>query len=171
MLKPCGIRPPWRAHDSRNSLRLGIAPARPPESTCRPFPFQSVAEIDEECPSEPDYRLRSLLATDISLPCRSSPGPPFVVLRSFRSIATPRCVYVCNQVSTHARVCVYIRRRDSIGDRWLPVEERKERGIVGDGNFLGPRRTISREIAPLRSRITRIDVGESRGSVIIVYCK
>lgn len=24
VLGPCGIRPPWRAHDSRNSLRLGI---------------------------------------------------------------------------------------------------------------------------------------------------
>jgi hypothetical protein len=34
--RPCGIRPPLRAHDSRKSLRLGIAPPGPAESTCRP---------------------------------------------------------------------------------------------------------------------------------------
>ena len=37
VLRPCGIRPPLRAHDSRKSLRLGIAPPRPLESTCRPL--------------------------------------------------------------------------------------------------------------------------------------
>lgn len=75
VLKPCGIRPPWWTHDSRKSLRLGIAPARPTKSTCRPFLLVSVAEIDEECPSERDYRLRPLLATDISLPAMSGVRP------------------------------------------------------------------------------------------------
>lgn len=39
------------------------------KSNCRPFLLESLVRIDEECPLERDYRLRSLLATDISLPC------------------------------------------------------------------------------------------------------
>jgi len=46
--RPCGIRPPLRAHDSRKSLRLGIAPPGPAESTCRPPLRVGAREIDEE---------------------------------------------------------------------------------------------------------------------------
>lgn len=70
VLKPCGIRPPWRAHDSRKSLRSGIAAARPTESTCRPFLLGGL-EIDEECPLERDYGLWPLLANDVSFPLRT----------------------------------------------------------------------------------------------------
>lgn len=44
VLRPCGIRPPLRAHDSRKSLRLGIVHRSQPVDRCS----ESAVEIDEE---------------------------------------------------------------------------------------------------------------------------
>lgn len=66
VLRPCGIRPPLRAHDSRKSLRLGIAPPRPPESTCRPL-LRVGGRNWWRTRLERDYRLRPLLGANILL--------------------------------------------------------------------------------------------------------
>lgn len=66
VLRPCGIRPPLRAYDSRKSLRLGIAPPRSPESTCRPL-LRVGGRNWWRTRLERDYRLRPLLGANILL--------------------------------------------------------------------------------------------------------
>lgn len=105
VLKPCGIRPPLRAYDSRKSLRLGIAPPRPAESTCRPL-LQVGGRNWWRTRLERDYRLRPLLGANILLSPTGYRCLRFAVGRAFEFVE-----YACG--FTLRLICSIILRRTS----------------------------------------------------------
>jgi len=120
VLRPCGIRPLLWAHDSRKSLRLGIAPPRPPESTCRPL-LRVGGRNWWRTRLERDYRLRPLLGANILLSLTGYIG--VCVLRSAKRSG----LWSTRGGFTLRLICSIILRRTSGNNRARVVNLRHEK--------------------------------------------